>query len=106
MTEGTWPSPRHLKSWTDSDGKTWRRVGDHPLRKNAVRRLIHDASIRVILFHGMEPSDVDFDARESLWHRIESVLRGKPTNNPLSDFVPFKFRDADGNVMLAIEESC
>jgi hypothetical protein len=94
MTEGTWPSPRHLKSWTDSDGKAWRRVGDHPLGKNAVRRLIHDPSTRVILFYGMDPSDVNFDARESLWDRIEPVLRGKPTDNPLSDFVPFKFSSA------------
>ena len=105
MTERTWPSPRHLKSWIDSDGNSWRRIGDHPLGKNAARRLIRDPSTRVILFVGMDPSDVNLDARGSLWDRIEPVLRGKPSDDPYSHFALFKFRDVDGNVMLAIEES-
>ncbi|HEV2885935.1 MAG TPA: hypothetical protein VGX49_03425 [Jatrophihabitans sp.] len=106
MTEEFWPQPSHLKSWTDSGGKVWRRIGNDVLEKKAVRRLIHDPAVRVVLFYGLEPTDIEIEAREALWARMEPVMSGKPTDNPFEDFVAYKYRDDARTVMLAIEEYC
>jgi hypothetical protein len=106
MSEMAWPQPSRLKSWTDGGGNAWRRIGNDVLEKTAVRRLIHDPAVRVVLFWGPDPTDIEFDAREALWARMEPVMSGKPTVNPFADFLSFKFRDDARTVMLAIEEHC
>ena len=106
MSEMAWPQPSRLKSWTDSGGNAWRRIGNDVLEKAAVRRLIRDPAVRVVLFCGPDPTDIEFDAREALWARMEPVMSGRPTDNPFADFLSFKFRDDARTVMLAIEEHC
>jgi hypothetical protein len=106
MSEGVWPSPRRMKSWTDSDGRVWRRVGDQPLARKQGQRIVRDREARVVLFNGLQPTDVDPDARDGLWARVDAVLNGRASDNPMADFVLFKYRDESGKVMLAVEESC
>jgi hypothetical protein len=106
MSQTAWLQPSRLKSWTDSAGNAWRRIGDDVLEKKTVRRLIHDPAVRVVLFYEAEATDIEFDAREALWARMEPLMSGKPTDNPFADFVSFKFRDDARTVMLAIEEHC
>jgi hypothetical protein len=98
------PQPGRLKLWTGTDGIVWRRIGNEPLDRMAVRRLIEDPAVRVALFDGPEPAYVAAGAREELWHRMEPVLSGKRTDNPFADFISFKYRDDARNVLLAIEE--
>lgn len=100
MKEVAWPQPSHLKSWTDRDGHAWRRIGNEALEKRAVRRLIRDPAVRVVLFYGTEPADIELSAREELWERMEPVLSGKPTGNPFAEFLSFKFRDDARTVLL------
>ena len=52
MNEVVYPQPGRLKSWTDGDGKMWRRIGNEALDRKAVRRLIADPAVRVVLFDG------------------------------------------------------
>ena len=102
-----WPQPSHIKTWVDSDGKSWQRAGDLPLRLAAARRLLHDQAVQVVLFYWMHPRPViSADERAELWSRIEPVMRGRPVTNPSSDFLAFRFRDDAGNKLLAIEERC
>jgi hypothetical protein len=106
MTWVAYPQPSHLKSWTDSGGIAWRRIGNEPLDKKAVRRLIEDPAVRVVLFDGPEPTDVAANSRRDLWNRMEPVLSGKVADNPFAAFVSFKYRDDERSVLLAVEEHC
>lgn len=105
MSESYYPSPRRLKSWTDPEGTAWRRIGNEPLDRKAVRRLIEDPAVRVVLFDGPEPAFVEPGAWGELWDRMEPVLSGRGTD-PFADFVSFRYRDDARNVLLAIEEHC
>jgi hypothetical protein len=104
MNETVYPQPGRLKSWTDSDGKVWRRIGNVALDKKAVRRLIADPAVRVVLFDGPQPADVAPTARQELWDRMDPVMSGTWTGNPFAEFVCFRYRDEERAVLLAIEE--
>lgn len=107
MTDEVWPQPSRIRDWVDADGKTWHRAGDSPLRLTSARRLLRDETVRVVLFYGMEPMTLTtVRERAALWSRMEPVLRHKPVTNPHADFLAFRFRDDDGNKLLAIEEHC
>jgi hypothetical protein len=102
-----WPQPSRLKTWEAPDGKVWHRAGDTPLKLTAVRRLVQDQAVEVVLFYGVVPKFVVTAAdRADLWSRIESVMRGLGAESPYADFRAFRYRDDDGNKLLAVEENC
>jgi hypothetical protein len=102
-----WPQPSRLKTWEGPDGKVWHRAGDTPLKLTGVRRLVHDQAVEVVLFYGVVPKFVvTADDRAELWSRIEPVMRGQGADNPYADFRAFRYRDDNGNKLLAVEESC
>jgi hypothetical protein len=55
MQEIAYPQPSRLKSWTDTGGTAWRRIGNEPLDKKAVRRLIEDPGDRGALLVPVSP---------------------------------------------------
>jgi hypothetical protein len=99
----SWPQPSRMKLYENTDGVSWRRVGDRPLRATAARRLLRDGDVRIVRFYGMTPTPVYGAERDALTARVEDFWNGKGSVH--SDFNAILLRDADHNQILAIEES-
>jgi hypothetical protein len=102
----SYPRPIRLRHWLDAEGRWWRRIGNDLLDWKAVRTMILDDSVQVVLFYWSEPPKVIAQqARKELWTQLERVLRGRP--EPLDpQFEAVRFRDDRGRLLLAIEETC
>ena len=96
-----------MRHWLDAEGHWWRRIGNELLGWKAVRKLIHDDSVQVVLFFWPEPPTavIGRQARDELWTQVERVLRGRPEPMDLQ-FQAVRFRDDQGCLLLAIEADC
>jgi hypothetical protein len=55
-------------------------------------------------FHGVSPTVVV--KRDELWGRIEPLLRSDSSSPTHASAAVWRFRDADGRKLIAVEESC
>jgi hypothetical protein len=56
--------------------------------------------------YDMVPKLVPVNDRQSLWERMEPVMRRAPDAPPHADFDTAQFTDGRGHDLLIIEESC
>jgi len=101
-----WPNPQKLKTWTDSSGVVWRRVGNDPLKARVARRDFNDPEVAVVHFFGVGPVMMqDVATKSKLWSHIEPMVDGTQPD-PYAEVQFFRFRDGSGRSMLAVQEFC
>ena len=96
--------PTDGASWTDEDGRPWRRRS--AVYGKRLRKLLTSAEVRVLHWNNTtgETRDVPIGGREHLRHAVDNSLTGSDLRECEPTFYAYDFKGPDHETLVIISE--